>query len=431
MWKQGKECLYCGFDQQSFMKVWSGQFCASLKALPIQSQNQVLCPHNDYPQSKARINKVPFVYEGRKDDGRRNPFMTEYTGCVSCRAVEHQAVNQYSFQHINIKNNVWILSTSNELSQPTQPRIRFANRESFVRRTLPRDKYADVTKKTYDSMTHIPFKCRPNISAGMEMGTGSTESRRLESNLPLVFKWTTWRLCIKKRPKRIVRRWKENFISAVHNIQFILPRSRKSAETIWRGLVGVPDLITSWKFLAVKPAVFNNLIRRMEFHYPGLKELLTVGLDDVYRFGIWQTVKHCDGRWCRSLGGCGDILKEGCTPQLTSSQAHLCSQHRFPLSYLTTVSNRLSEQTKLWLLSPSSHHVVHCSHQKNSEQRSFRLCSPPSAGEKIKLHCVSREENENVSTAGEIHFDCALQQRGMLMLYGICQRQPNLSDKWR
>lgn len=265
MWKQGKECLYCGFDQQSFMKVWSGQFCASLKALPIQSQNQVLCPHNDYPQSKARINKVPFVYEGRKDDGRRNP-------------------------------------------------IRFANREFFVRRTLPRDKYADVTKKTYDSMTHIPFKCRPNISAGMEIGTGSTESRRLESNLPLVFKWTTWRLCIKKRPKRIVRRWKENFISAVHNIQFILPRSRKSAETIWRGLVGVPDLITSWKFLAVKPAVFNNLIRRMEFHYPGLKELLTVGLDDVYRFGIWQTVKHCDGRWCRSLGRCGDILKEGCTP---------------------------------------------------------------------------------------------------------------------
>lgn len=72
------------------------------------------------------------------------------------------------------------------------------NREFFVRWTLPRDKYTDVTKKTYDSMTHNPFKSRPNISAGMEIGTGSTESRWLESNLPLVFKWTTWRLCIKK-----------------------------------------------------------------------------------------------------------------------------------------------------------------------------------------------------------------------------------------
>lgn len=108
---------------------------------------------------------------------------------------------------INIYSNTLTPRTQFEFCRSQRHRESSRNRQFFVRWTLPRDRYTDVTKKTRDSMTHIPFKSRPNIFAGMEIGTGSTESHWLESNLPLVFKWTTWRLCIKKKKKNLNGLW--------------------------------------------------------------------------------------------------------------------------------------------------------------------------------------------------------------------------------
>lgn len=55
--------------------------------------------------------------------------------------------------------------------------------DSFVCWTSLCDEYINMTKKIHGSMTHSPFKIKPSVFGGMEIGTASIDSYRLESHL--------------------------------------------------------------------------------------------------------------------------------------------------------------------------------------------------------------------------------------------------------